>query len=250
MRANAVFKVGQQVVVYLPVRQAQANARAGSSTNKRAAAPPARKGGAMGGGMGRGDGRRWGSNLPAYATGGAGAGLKASSIGQGTASPLREQLLVLAIVNHPQLLARHHEEIAELPLTSVELDKLRCEIITLAANGGDLDTDALRRHLRDSSVGSILARLDGNRTLRAHWWALPSAALVDAEQGWRHVLGRQRRVIDLKAEVERATVLLEQDTSDENFQRFLALTREMAAAEGDEAAIEGFGIASGRGPSL
>jgi len=79
---------------------------------------------------------------------------------------------------------------------------------------------------------------------------MPSAALIDAEQGWRHVLGRQRRVIDLKAEVERATVLLEQDTSDENFQRFLALTREMAAAEGDEAAIEGFGIASGRGPSL
>lgn len=45
VRANAVFKVGQQVVVYLPVRQAQANARAGSSSNKRAAAPPARKGG-------------------------------------------------------------------------------------------------------------------------------------------------------------------------------------------------------------
>ncbi|GDY37572.1 transglycosylase SLT domain-containing protein [Acidovorax sp. NB1] len=45
VRANAVFKVGQQVVVYLPVRQAQANARAGSSNNKRAAAPPARKGG-------------------------------------------------------------------------------------------------------------------------------------------------------------------------------------------------------------
>ena len=44
VRANAAFKVGQQVVVYLPVRQAQANARAGSST-KRSAAPPARKGG-------------------------------------------------------------------------------------------------------------------------------------------------------------------------------------------------------------
>ncbi|KZT17111.1 lytic transglycosylase [Acidovorax sp. GW101-3H11] len=45
VRANAAFKVGQQVVVYLPVRQAQANARAGSSNNKRSAAPPARKGG-------------------------------------------------------------------------------------------------------------------------------------------------------------------------------------------------------------
>jgi len=215
--------------------------------DRRWSGPPTRSGG---GAMGRGDGRRWGSSQPAYATGGAGAGLKASSIGQGEASPLREQLLILAMVNHPKLLARLHEEIAELPLTSVELDKLRCEILTVASAGGDLDTDALRRHLIASNVGSILARLDGNRTLRAHWWAMPSAALVDVEQGWRHVLGRQRRVIDLKAEVERATVLLEQDTSDENFQRFLALTREMAAAEGDEAAIEGFGIASGRGPSI
>ena len=43
VRANAAFKVGQQVVVYLPVRQAQANTR--GNTSKRAAGAPARKGG-------------------------------------------------------------------------------------------------------------------------------------------------------------------------------------------------------------
>ena len=43
VRANAAFKVGQQVVVYLPVRQAQANTRGAPS--KRAASAPARKGG-------------------------------------------------------------------------------------------------------------------------------------------------------------------------------------------------------------
>ncbi|WP_298211263.1 transglycosylase SLT domain-containing protein [Acidovorax sp.] len=46
VRANAAFKVGQSVVVYLPVRQARASVRASSgSSSKRAAAAPSRKGG-------------------------------------------------------------------------------------------------------------------------------------------------------------------------------------------------------------
>ena len=137
-----------------------------------------------------------------------------------------------------------------MPLSSPDLDRLRQEILSLAETGADLDSGALRDHLTSSSVGPILARLDGNRTLRAHWWALPGAALVDVEQGWRHVLGRQRRVADLREEVERATLLLEADMSDENFARLIALKKEMSDAEGDEAAIEGFGAASGRDPSV
>ena len=47
VRANAAFKVGQQVVVYLPVRPARASSAASrpSVGSKRPAAPPARKGG-------------------------------------------------------------------------------------------------------------------------------------------------------------------------------------------------------------
>jgi DNA primase len=194
-------------------------------------------------------GGRGGRPAP-FAFGGAGAALKATALAQGTPSPTREQLLLLALLNHPALLHRVHEEAADMPLMSDELDKLRCEILTVAADGADLDSGALRRHLTASSVGPILARLDGNRTLRAHWWAMPSAALVDVEKGWRHVLGRQRRVIDLKSEIDHATAVLERDMSEENLQRLLALKEEAAAAEGDEAAIEGFGAASGRDPSL
>ena len=45
VRANAVFKVGQQVVVYLPVRQGKARINASAGQGKRATAAPARKGG-------------------------------------------------------------------------------------------------------------------------------------------------------------------------------------------------------------
>ena len=44
VKANAAFKVGQQVVVYLPVRAAQ-QAHAPSAGKRRAAAPPVRRGG-------------------------------------------------------------------------------------------------------------------------------------------------------------------------------------------------------------
>ena len=43
VRANAAFKVGQQIVVYLPVRQPQARASSGAA--KRAATTPSRRGG-------------------------------------------------------------------------------------------------------------------------------------------------------------------------------------------------------------
>ena len=45
VRANAAFKAGQQVVVYLPVRQAQPQARGGRSAGNKRAAAPARRGG-------------------------------------------------------------------------------------------------------------------------------------------------------------------------------------------------------------
>ena len=45
VRANAAFKAGQQVVVYLPVRQAQSQARGGRSAGNKRAAAPARRGG-------------------------------------------------------------------------------------------------------------------------------------------------------------------------------------------------------------
>ena len=45
VRANAAFKAGQQVVVYLPVRQAQPQARGGRSAGNKRAAALARRGG-------------------------------------------------------------------------------------------------------------------------------------------------------------------------------------------------------------
>lgn len=159
---------------------------------------------------------------------------------------LRERLLVLIILNHPQLLERHMEEFSGLELSNQDLDKLRNEIIRIAACDSALDSDELKRHLTERGMKESLKVLEQRGALVNVWYAWPDAALVDAERGWLHTVAFHRRVLAIAAEKKAAEKLLADDMTEESFDRFRALTAQLEAAEGQEASLEGFGLASGR----
>lgn len=159
---------------------------------------------------------------------------------------LRERLLVLIILNHPGLLDQHMEEFAGLELQNPDLDKLRSVIIRIAAGDKALDTEALKRHLKEQGFGESLEKLEQRGALVNVWYAWPDAALVDAERGWLQCMAFHRRVLTLAADKKAAEMALAEDMTEETFERFRALTIQLQEAEGQEASLEGFGLASGR----
>ncbi len=166
--------------------------------------------------------------------------------GPQTAGIKRERLLILTVLNHPWLLKQHHEEFATIIFESVELDKLRCEIIDVSLRESDLEHKSLYSHLFKTGYGKALEVIFKQGEFKAEWFAWPDAARQDVEQGWFHVVNRYRRVSDLEKDLKAAEKELAENMTEEVYNRFLALKTELENAKGNEASIDGYGNASGR----
>jgi len=174
------------------------------------------------------------------------ASLTASSIVRGYRSsfPPREALILLAVVNHPWLLEDHAEELASLEFLYADADRLRRGLLEAAA-GHDRDTAALRVALDRRNLGTVLARAEG-ATQAADWPARPDAAPEDVRQWWHHIVTLHRKSRTLNKELREAEQALASDPSDEHLAWLRDVQERLAALEGTEATIEGFGALSGR----
>jgi DNA primase len=174
--------------------------------------------------------------------------IKKSDFGQmtGNAALMRERLIILTVLNHPWMALKFDEDFATFKFESLELDKLRNEIINIAVRDTDLDRERLHSHLHEIGHGRALEIILKQGVLKADWFAWPGADPIDVEQGWEHVIGRYRRVFNLEKELEAVKQELAQNMAEEVFARMIALQQEIETAKGNEASIEGYGVASGR----
>lgn len=143
----------------------------------------------------------------------------------------REALLVLTMINHPELLDGHCEEFAQIEIRDRELDKLRNEIIDVAALSAPLDRAKLRDHLDQRELLDIAQRLADRTTLKSEVFARPEADLDEAEAGWLHTLFRYRRASVLQTELKAAERALAQDMTDENLARLQAIHAQLERTE-------------------
>jgi DNA primase len=165
--------------------------------------------------------------------------------------PLREALILLLILNHPGLLERHVEAIAEAELTSPEADALRIRLVGLVGSGVALSPEALRAAAAAAGLGAVTAKLDGLGAHASHWYTKPDAAEADAEIVLEQALTLHRRAKALHRELQMAELALGMESSLANLGRLNDIREQLTALGGTEASIEGFGILSGRrGKSL
>ncbi|HWM47062.1 MAG TPA: DNA primase [Xanthobacteraceae bacterium] len=199
----------------------------------------------FGGGRGPGSGRmRQGTGLPA-----ASSQLSTSSLVRGyrSAIPPREALILVAVVNHPWLLENHAEELAELDFIHPEADRLRRAVLdALAHHDAGETADSLRHALEKRNLGGMLMRVETALTHFADWPARAGAAVDDVRQWWTHVVTLHRRSRTLHRELKDAERALGDEPSEENLAWLRDVQGRLAALEGTEATIEGFGALSGR----
>ncbi len=205
--------------------------------------------GERGRGMSRRQPSRGGGKVVAYRPVGATASAELSRhLARPAAGlPRREMILLLALVNHPAMLAEHAEAIAELEFASSDLDRLKRALLDMAADDAH-DPDEARRRLERAGLSGLLTRMEQlwDASGRAEWWVARELAEVDVARGWDHTAALHRKLVTLHKELKAAEAALEGDPSDENLARLFDIHAQLANADGTEALVEGFGQASGR----
>jgi DNA primase len=173
-------------------------------------------------------------------------GIASSPIVRGGRTALlpREALILVTLVNHPFLLETHAEVLAELEFRHPEADRLRRAILDQAH---DLpDQAALRQAIETQGLGQILTRVEAALTHRSDWPARVGAAPDDVAAWWTHVVTLHRKSRTLNRELKEAEQALGTEPTEENLTWLRDVQERLAAIEGTEALIEGFGASSGR----
>lgn len=174
--------------------------------------------------------------------------LAASSIirGHHSAVPAREALILLAVLNHPWLLAEHAEEFVELDFVHRDTETLRKAVLAAAASGHAGDAAALKARLGEAGAEELVTRMERAISHKGDWELGPETASEDVSQWWRQIVTLHQKMRALSKELREAEAALGSDLNDNNFAWVQDVKRRLAVLEGTEAMIEGFGEPSGR----
>jgi DNA primase len=116
--------------------------------------------------------------------------------------PAREALLVTTLLNHPWLLERHCEEVAQLPLTAAPLARLRDGMLALLSQGTPLDGLHLRTQLSAIGLNGSVAIAGRGITHKGDKFAEPETDAAEVEAGWLHALAMHKSQTELKRHLE------------------------------------------------
>ena len=168
---------------------------------------------------------------------------------------LREAVLALTIVNHPQLLVEEYDHVADIDFENRDLQKLRSAVLSEAALAGQIrfSRETLIESLKDQGFTELLKLLDQQVRNARLWTATEQAASEDAREAFLQVLSLHKRAKALRqqtGELEREITEAIEAGDDANIESLMQALRhvqtEAARLENQEAIIDGFGVMSGR----
>jgi DNA primase len=155
-------------------------------------------------------------------------------------------MIMLTLVNHPDLLHEFLDEFASLEITVPELNALRSLMIDRAAVETGLDAGGLWDHLVDQGSGPLLQRLETQAKRLNEWFLGSGAAQDDARTGLRQMIALHRKTVTLERELKAAEAAFAAEPTEENLSALKAVREQLSSQAGAEARIAGFGAASGR----
>ncbi|MQW85803.1 DNA primase [Sinorhizobium saheli] len=219
---------------------------------------PFERGGRQGGGR-QGGGRQGGFRNGADRNAGPTAisdRLARSSLvsGQQAVPLLRESVLALTIVNHPQLLFDEYDEIATIEFDHRDLQRCWATVLNAAAaSGARLTREVLMEQLEAEGFGALIGALDQQVRYARLWTATAAAAPEDAREGYLQALTLHRRTKallwqkrELEREIAEATLAEDVEQGQRLVRAMEEVQLELHRMDKLEAIIEGFGVLSGR----
>jgi DNA primase len=139
-----------------------------------------------------------------------------------TAQRTRERILVVTLLNHPELRDHVEERLGGMGLSDSRLDSLRQSALMHIAQNPELDFVALRAHLANLGFAEELENLLNSDIYVHAGFARPATSMDQATAGWDHTFRLCRRA-DLEADLKRAEAELAENPSEQAFATLKAL---------------------------
>ncbi|TDK38967.1 DNA primase [Rhizobium deserti] len=166
---------------------------------------------------------------------------------------LRESVLAMTIVNHPQLLLDEYDEIASVEFESRDLQRLWSCVLTIAGRASpDFSAKHLREQLEENGFADLLRAMNQQIRNARLWTATEDADPQDALQAYRQTRAlhsRNKELLWQKVELERELAEMTEDEAERAdllLRALLEVQNEISRMENQEAIIDGFGVLSGR----
>ncbi|OLP61211.1 DNA primase [Xaviernesmea oryzae] len=174
--------------------------------------------------------------------------------GQANLPSLRESVLALTIVNHPELLFEEYDDVSTIDFENRDLQRLWSQLLNVAAaRGPSLNAEILGADLVRLGFDPLLASLDQQIRFARLWTATRAAALDDAREGYAQALALHKRTKallwqrrELETELARATEDGDGESVGHLLRTLQEVQSEVTRLENQEAIIDGFGVLSGR----
>lgn len=141
----------------------------------------------------------------------------------------RQQMVLLALINHPELFETLGEQLVALNIKG-PLDKLWQAVVTTLETSPDLDLVGLRSHICERGFSEELEQLTNDSRRALEKWAQPGATPEEAEFGLRGLMAAHR-LVALRLELQEAERRLRDKTDDVTLARLDALRKEYQQAE-------------------
>lgn len=173
--------------------------------------------------------------------------------GISTLPPLRESVLALTVVNHPELLVEEFDELASIEFENRDLKRLWQAVLSASPDGSRVDRQAMVEHLEAAGHGTVVTSLDRQIRNARIWTATAEAAREDAREGYLQALALHKRTralkwqkLDVEREVAEATEAEDGEAIAALMLRLGQIQDEITRLEHQQAIIDGFGVLSGR----
>jgi len=146
-------------------------------------------------------------------------------------APVREAVIVQAVLRHPWLLDDFAEDLAEMPLESEPAQAVRDGMIAAHVTVNKLDNPSLQHHLHNMGLDGALQATEklARGELGSQFCDSTSREVV--ESAWRHITALHGKASALKSELAVAEQAFNDEQSEENFARLRALSEELASVD-------------------
>jgi hypothetical protein len=142
----------------------------------------------------------------------------------------KAQVLLAALLNHPELIAESAEEMARFTLFQGNLGHFYEFLVDFVAREPDLDSEDLRCHLSEQGYMGILGDILSPAVYVHGRFARPEGSLEEARHGVEDIL-KDYRHRQAEAETEEAGRHLAEDMSEEKLARLEATRRLVRESE-------------------
>ena len=133
--------------------------------------------------------------------------------GRSGARRVKEAELGRLLLEEPELASRHGELLADLPFSDPQLDRLRHQLLNLAASGSSLEKQGFENHLNRLGLAELVTRLNARGTGGAE----PAEAAEDFDARFLQAASDLREMAELAPQRARAMERFKNDGTEESW---------------------------------